>query len=380
VSAAVDASAGFRGRPARFIGARAGQLVGLLFLFGPVADLAQGSRSGPRTAAIAVVLAAFVAVYLAVLPPVPAIARRGPPAIHVSLAVLAAAAGLTLALGAPASFVLLFAYVVAGAGLLTAPRVAAAVTLATALAVGAGLLAAGVGGAAAAAYALTMLMAGAITAAYGNAVRANLRLREAREAVARAAASEERLRIARDLHDLLGHTLSVIALKSELASRLVAGDPARARAEMDEVQEVTRRALTEVREAVQGYRQLGVADALDGARAALSAAGIDCRVRSRAAGLPAEVETVLAWAVREATTNVVRHSGARTCEIAVSADDERVALEVRDDGAGGAGEGDRGAGLAGLAERARRLDGRLDAGARPEGGYRLRVSLPLRAS
>ena len=102
---------------------------------------------------------------------------------------------------------------------------------------------------------------------------------------------------------------------------------------MNEVQSVTRQALSEVRDAVQGYRRLAFADALDGARAALSAAGVDCRVEDRAAELPADVENVLAWAVREATTNVVRHSGARACSITLSVDAEDVALQVEDDGA-----------------------------------------------
>ncbi len=213
-------------------------------------------------------------------------------------------------------------------------------------------------------------------AAFGRQAQANRELRAAREELARAAVDEERLRIARDLHDLLGHTLSVIALKSELAAKLVERDPARARAELADVQEVTRQALGEVREAVQGYRRLGLAEAVDGARAALSAAGIDCRFDIAAAPLPDEVENVLAWAVREATTNVVRHSNARACVIRVQAEADRVELAVDDDGSMARAAG-RGAGLTGLAERAERLQGTLEAGARPEGGFRLRLTVPL---
>ncbi len=173
----------------------------------------------------------------------------------------------------------------------------------------------------------------------------------------------------------------MIALKSELAARLLRRDPDRAEAELGEVQRVARQALADVREAVLGYRRLAFPDALRSARAALAAAGIDCRVESTAAELPAEIETVLAWAVREATTNVVRHSGAHACAIVLSTESEAVALEVEDDGAGAAEtSGADGTGLAGLAERARRLHGTLEAGAPPQGGFRLRLTLPLRAA
>jgi two-component system sensor histidine kinase DesK len=156
----------------------------------------------------------------------------------------------------------------------------------------------------------------------------------------------------------------------------VKSDPHRAEAELREVQRATREALADVRQAVQGYRGPPFADALERARETLTAAGIDCRVDAVASGLPDEVDSVLAWAVREATTNVVRHSNARTCAITLSNDFNGVALEIEDDGAAPApGNGD-GSGLVGLAERARSLHGALDAGARPGGGFRLRLTLP----
>jgi two-component system, NarL family, sensor histidine kinase DesK len=364
----------------RVIRIRAGQVLGLLFLAGPVSDLGNGSRSDARTAAIAATLAVFVAIYLALLPPVSPLARLGPRALHAGIALLAAVAGLTLVLGAPPSFTLLFVYVVAAAGLLLRPRAAAVLTAVIALGVGAGLTIEGSAGSIVASHTLTVLAIGAMMAAFGNAIRTNRELRGAREELARLAVSEERLRIARDLHDLLGHTLSLIALKSELAAKLLPGDPARARDEITEVQQVTRQALTEVREAVHGYRRLAFADALDGARAALSAAGIDCRVETSAPDLPGDVESVLAWAVREAATNVVRHSGARACAITLSGDDRAVELRVDDDGAGAVNGAAGGTGLAGLAERARPLHGTLEAGARPGGGFRLRLTLPREAA
>ncbi len=145
---------------------------------------------------------------------------------------------------------------------------------------------------------------------------------------------------------------------------------------MADVQRVTRNALSEVRDALHDYRQPAFATALEGARDALSAAGIDCRIDSSLPELSAEVESVLAWAIREATTNIVRHSGARACTIALTTNAGTISLRVDDDGAPLLPGSADGAGLAGLAERARRLHGTLEAGARPEGGFRLRLTLP----
>jgi two-component system sensor histidine kinase DesK len=358
---------------------RAGQALGLLFLLGPVSDLASSTLATPRLVAVWALLGGFVALYFALLPPVRWLACRGQRAVEAALALLAGTAALTLLLGAPSSFALLFVYVVAAAGMLLPPRRAAAVIAVTAAGVGIGLTAAGADSSTVAAHVLTVLAVGALMAALGRETRANRELQAAREELARNAVSEERLRIARDLHDLLGHTLSVIALKSELATKLVESDPARARAELEDVQDVTRQALTEVREAVHGYRGLAFDEALAGARDVLSTAGIECRVDAVAAGLPDEVESVLAWAVREAATNVVRHSGARACAITLSAEPDAVSLQVDDDGAAPPADSGRGVGLAGLAERARRLHGTLESGARPDGGFRLRVTLPLHA-
>jgi two-component system, NarL family, sensor histidine kinase DesK len=213
--------------------------------------------------------------------------------------------------------------------------------------------------------------------ALGSLTRANWELRAARRELANLAVAQERVRIARDLHDLLGQSLSLIALKSELATKLAESQPRRAQAEMADVQRVTRQALTEVRDAVQGYRRRDFAEELASARAALSAAGIDCQVEASATELPTEVEDLLAWALREATTNVVRHSDARVCRIDLFKDSNGVALQVDDDGTPVLTGSSNGTGLTGLAERARRLDGTLESGARPEGGFRLRLTVPL---
>ncbi len=190
---------------------------------------------------------------------------------------------------------------------------------------------------------------------------------------------EERARFARDLHDLLGHSLSVIAVKAELAERLLERDPARAAAHVADVKTVAREALGEVRDAVSGYRRPTLSSELEGARIALEAAGIEARLEAADVDLPADVEAVLAWAVREGTTNIVRHSGARSCRIAVRPGPADVSAEVVDDGDAHASDGNgngTGNGLAGLRERAASVAGSVEAGPVAEGGFRLCVTVP----
>jgi two-component system, NarL family, sensor histidine kinase DesK len=207
----------------------------------------------------------------------------------------------------------------------------------------------------------------------------NSQLVEARDELARNAVAEERLRFARDLHDLLGHSLSLIALKSELAGRLAERDPVRAQAEMADVEATARRALAEVRDAVSGYRQVSLAQAVAEARSALSAAGIPLRGPARIPSLPGKVDGVLGWVVREATTNVLRHSGASQVTVELATDDASAVLTVTDDGRGPVGVLARGAGLTGLGERVEALGGRLDAGPAGARGFRLRADLPVSA-
>jgi two-component system sensor histidine kinase DesK len=214
-------------------------------------------------------------------------------------------------------------------------------------------------------------------------------LHAARCELARLAVIEERLRMARDLHDLLGHTLSLITLKSELAGRLLEAAPARAAEEIQEVERVARQTLREVREAVAGYRQPALHSELDGARQLLSAAGIVCTIEQSAGALPPATDAVLAWAVREAVTNVIRHSRARRCCIRVTGADGMVHAEVINDGEwdhekeGGDARRRTGSGLAGLAERVMAHGGHLEAGpllAEGTQSFRLWVELPLRSS
>ncbi|HVS04977.1 MAG TPA: sensor histidine kinase [Candidatus Dormibacteraeota bacterium] len=206
-------------------------------------------------------------------------------------------------------------------------------------------------------------------------LQANRQLSLAREQIARLAVGEERLRFARDLHDLLGHSLSVIALKSELAGRLIKNTPGLAAHEVEDIEKVAREALREVREAVAGYRQPTLAAELAGAHEALTAAGIQYHVDQDHAPLPPAVEAVLAWTVREGVTNVMRHSQATRCSIRITNQDGRATVEVVDDGRGGTLQ--PGSGLRGLRERVLERGGTLTAEPLPHEGFRLRVSLPL---
>ncbi|WP_433419451.1 sensor histidine kinase [Microtetraspora malaysiensis] len=201
-------------------------------------------------------------------------------------------------------------------------------------------------------------------------------LRRTRRELARLAVLEERNRIARDLHDLVGHSLSVVAVKTELARRLLPVDKERTDAELKDIDATVRRALSEVRQAVTSYRQPTLAAELSSAVQAAEAAGIACTVRAPDTwDLPVPVEGLLAWTVREGITNVLRHSGASSCVITVSADPS-VSVEVADDGSGAPDGGRPGNGLAGLSERARALGGSLTVGRRDGGGFLLRIEAP----
>jgi two-component system, NarL family, sensor histidine kinase DesK len=204
-------------------------------------------------------------------------------------------------------------------------------------------------------------------------------LRRTQAELARAAVAEERLRIARDLHDLLGHSLSLITLKAELSRRLIDTDTGRAGTEIAELESVARRSLSDVREAVAGYRQPDLAAELIAARQLLAAAGIACQIAApEVVLLPGEVDAVLAWTIREGVTNAVRHSRATTVTITVAARATVAVVEVTDDGTQSTDpEASTGSGLAGLSERVQGLGGSMAAGRTKPGGFRLRVSIPV---
>jgi two-component system sensor histidine kinase DesK len=233
---------------------------------------------------------------------------------------------------------------------------------------------------------LAVLVAGgglAITAAFSVwLLDAVYELDEARETRARLAVAEERLRFGRDLHDVMGRNLSVIALKSELAVQLARRGRTEAVEQMIEVQRIARESQREVRDVVRGYREADLRLELAGAQGVLAAAGIECEVTGDAAGLPVEVQSALGWVVREATTNVLRHGDAGRCVVGVRVAGGRVVLTVENDGAkvgdgGGVSEGGGGAGLVGLRERLTAIGGELEAGAVDGDRFRVVATVPL---
>lgn len=218
------------------------------------------------------------------------------------------------------------------------------------------------------------IMIGAINIHNSQVNRANSRLRLAQDEIEHLAKVAERERIARDLHDLLGHTLSLVILKSELAAKLSDRDPNRAREEIRDVERISREALAQVRAAVAGYRSGGVESEAQHARSALASAGITVECRLAKQKLPPSHEAVLALALREAVTNIVRHSGARNSMIDLDVNDERCVLTVADDGRGG--NDPFGSGLTGMSERVEVLGGTMTRDGRR--GTTVAVTLPLR--
>lgn len=215
----------------------------------------------------------------------------------------------------------------------------------------------------------------------GSAIR---ELHIARRELARLAVIEERERLSRDLHDLLGQTLSVITLKSEVARGLIQEEPERCAQELAEIEQVSRQMLREVRKTVAGYRQPTLANELDGARQLLEAAGIAYEVEQTVGDLPPTLDALLAWTIREGITNVIRHSRARQCLIQAVRRQGMVEAMILNDGAQPEDQHNRrthqGNGLAGLRERVASLGGTMEAGSLDVSGkqhFRVWVALPL---
>lgn len=185
----------------------------------------------------------------------------------------------------------------------------------------------------------------------------------------------ERERIARDLHDILGHTLSVIILKSELASRLLEHDPKRAKGEIEEVEQISRKALSEVREAIVGYRAGDLLAEFDRAKSTLETAGIAVERQVEATGMPVAHERVLALVLREAVTNVIRHAKATRCLMRLHEVEGAYRLQVQDDGRGGVHQ--EGLGMRGIRERIAAVGGHVSWSAGL--GTELTVTVPITA-
>jgi two-component system, NarL family, sensor histidine kinase DesK len=215
---------------------------------------------------------------------------------------------------------------------------------------------------------------GAANIVAAQKMRSGQKLGLAYEEIAHLAKVAERERIARDLHDVLGHTLSVVVLKSELAGKLMDRDPERARHEIGEVEQIARKALGDVREAIRGYRAEGLAAEIARAKNTLAVAGVTLECDTQPPPLPAAEESVLSLIVREAVTNIVRHAQASRCSLAITSNNGAAALVVQDDGRGGIRQ--EGNGLRGMRERVESLGGRLRI--ESAAGTRLVIQIPLR--
>ncbi|MFE4971805.1 sensor histidine kinase [Kitasatospora sp. NPDC056651] len=359
----------------------------MLYLAYPASDLLHGRHGTAGTAFGWCCLATFMVAYvlLVIFRSQAGMRPRACLVIVTTMIGLAVAASVVLG----GAFLTLFIYASVCVAIIAPARYALHALVAMAAltaAVGAGI---GAGADDISTFALSAFLSGVAMTGLQRLVATMKELREARAAVAHLAASEERLRLARDLHDLLGHSLSLITLKSELAGRFMdAGKDEAARAQVADIEQVARQSLIDVREAVTGFRRPTLPVELAAARTALGTA----QVRLEAApelvdswpSLADEESGALAWALREAVTNVVRHGeGATVCTVTADerweANGERYAvLEITDNGRG-PGKSQPGNGLSGLEERLALVGGRLETGPGERGkGFRLRASVPLR--
>ncbi|WP_256838098.1 sensor histidine kinase [Ornithinimicrobium faecis] len=256
------------------------------------------------------------------------------------------------------------------------PRIVPAVVVLIGLTSGAGALVAGWGWGVVSWLTITTVLSGMGTFVVHRLGATIGELNRTRQQLAEAAVSAERMRFSRDLHDLLGHTLSVIVVKAEVVRRLAEADPAAAAAHGAEIETLGRSALTEVRQAVAGYREGSLEDEISRAAAALRAGGIEPEIGHVPAGLDPGAERQLAWVVREATTNVLRHSRADSCRVRVERGRGRARVTVADNGRGTPGSGRSGTGLVGLRERLAERGGTVTVEHRPD-GFTLVAEVPL---
>lgn len=345
----------------------------------PALELAQEPATAPSQYLAVGGLAVFIGAYFWAGPLTLMRRVRGRPGL--AAAVLASLA-FVIALGErDANWTILFVAAAVVAGAIMSSRraiaalipIAALATLARGVATGTpvGMVEASFG----------VLISGLVVVSFRKLDRTTHELSLANAEVARLSAADERARIARDVHDLLGHSLSVIALKSELARRLVDDDPARASGELQDIEGVARGLLRDIRATVAGYRLITLETELAGARVALSAAGIQVEVHQTADVLDRAADALLGWVVREGITNVIRHSDSAHCTIRIESVQQNLALEIVDDGRGNdqhrsGAPGPPGSGLSGILERVQAAGGRFESGPLPGRGYRLAVVVP----
>jgi two-component system sensor histidine kinase DesK len=365
----------------------------LVCLFFPILSLIQTPPAGTHLLIASLGLAIFTAIYFWVMWPHPLNKRararfRLPTSLILTSSLAVLVLFLNIMYGSP--FLWLFIGVSAIAGI-TLPFRSAAIMVfdLTLLTLGVSV---GISGGIASANWLVIIPLVLLVRGLGldmiGFVRLGDALRElhiAREELARQAVDEERLRMARDLHDLLGHTLSMITLKSELAGRLIEKDTHGAAQEIREVERAARQGLREMREAVAGYRQLNLRNELNGARQILEAAGIINTIEYPDRTLPSAIDTVLAWTVREGVTNVIRHGRAKHCQIRITSTEDYASAEICNDGylQEGRSIARTGSGLSGLTERVSGQGGRVEAGPQSMAGgpgFRLWVEIPITAA
>ena len=298
--------------------------------------------------------------------------------LQASVAARAAVVGLLLLLTLPAFLVLgtsttsLWVFVAVAGGMLF--PFGAAMAIGVVLAVAMLVIDAIAGDPLSWELALTLVALTAFMAGFAANVRLNIELRETREELAVAAVAAERERIGRDLHDILGHSLTAIAVKAGLARRLLASDPAAAGTEIGDVERLAREALKDVRATASGYREVSLTAELGVAAGVLRAAGIRADLPATADDVDPDAREAFGYVLREAVTNVVRHSGARTCRVVLHSR----SIEIVDDGDGvdrnpTAGTG---SGLQNLADRMGAQGGSCEAGPGPDGGFVIRAGLP----
>lgn len=343
------------------------------YLVAPVNQVFGNPHPGVVRAAVVAVVLLYAAVYLAVAAPSAWPSRTA----RVVAVIVMTACGITLAALLGPDDLVYMTYAIAAAlvqtppmaGLLLGLGTTTALLIGTTIADGAPDL-----NSASILVVLTIALFGT-----RQVLLANAELRAARDEIATLAVTEERARMARDLHDVLGHSLTTITVKAGLARRILesSGDDADAIAELRDVEHLSRTALTEVRATVLGYRKASLPAELVGARAALQAAEITADLPHAVDNVPADLQEPFAYVLREGVTNVIRHSGARRCEVRLG----ESWIEIRDDGTGAhgsassAGNGS-GHGLAGLRERLAAVGGSLDARTAPDGGFVVRASVP----
>lgn len=217
-----------------------------------------------------------------------------------------------------------------------------------------------------------IVLAGMATWGFRTAFRRQRRLVEAERELREFALEEQRSRIARDLHDILGHSLTVISVKTELAERMLDVDPERTRSELRDLDRLTRDALADVRSTAAGLRGVSLPAEIASARSALESAGIEAELPTVADEVPSGVRELFAWTIRESVTNVIRHSRAEHCTVTLTP----ASVTVVDDGVGYSGHGSDGRGLEGLRERTRAAGGTLATGPGPSGrGFSVRVEV-----